>query len=154
MTLLRVPHAEALEIKRTSALKMVVIAPVAVGLPGLFMASQAPFSMLRRGGAGNEWLELLRLNLPVWALLMLPLFVTLETALVAGLDHAENQWKNLLARPLPRWTHYLAKLLVVMAMTAASTGVLLCGVLLAGAILPRIQQWRGCHSWRLRFSTG
>ena len=139
MTLLRVLHAEALKMKRTIALKMVLIAPVAVGLLILFVASQAPFSMLRRNGAGGEWMELVRLNLLVWALLMLPLFITLETALVAGLDHAENQWKNLLARPVPRWTLYVAKLLVVMAMTAASTAMLLCGVLLTGAVLPRLQ---------------
>src|SRR5260370_40622952 len=139
MTLLRVLHAEALKMKRTIALKMVLIAPVAVGLLILFVASQAPFSMLRRNGAGGEWMELVRLNLLVWALLMLPLFITLETALVAGLDHAENQWKNLLPRPVPRWTLYVAKLLVVMAMTAASTAMLLCGVLLTGAVLPKLQ---------------
>ena len=139
MTLVRVLHAEALKMKRTIALKMVVIAPVAVGLLILFMASQAPFSMLRRNAAGNEWLQLTRLNILAWALLMLPMFITFETALVAGLDHAENQWKNLLARPVPRWTFYVAKLLVVMAMTGASTAVLLGGVLAAGAVLPRIQ---------------
>lgn len=139
MTLLRVLHAEALKMKRTIALKMVVIAPVVVGFLMFFMASQAPFSSVGRNGRGHEWTELVRINLLVWALLMLPLFITLETALVAGLDHAENQWKNLLARPVPRWTLYVTKLLVVMAMTAASTGVLLLGVLGAGAVLPRIQ---------------
>ena len=40
-------------------------------------------------------------------------------ALISGLDHAENQWKNLFARPVPRWTFYFAKLMIVMAMTAA-----------------------------------
>ena len=139
MTLLRVLHAETLKLKRTIALKMVVIAPAAIGLLVLFMASQAPFSMVRRGGAGHEWAELTRINLLVWGILMLPLFITLETALVAGLDHAENQWKILLARPVPRWTLYVAKLLVVMAMTAASSVVLVCGVLAAGAVLPWIQ---------------
>ena len=140
MTLLRVLHAEALKMKRTIALKMVVIAPLAVGLMILFMASQAPFSLIRRnGGLGHEWMELVRINLLIWAALMLPLFITLETALVAGLDHAENQWKNLFARPVPRWTLYVAKLMVVMAMAAASTGVLLCGALVAGMVLSRLQ---------------
>jgi len=74
-----------------------------------------------------------------WALLMMPLFITLETALIAGLDHSGSQWKSLLARPVPRWTLYVAKLVVVMAMTAASTAALLWGVLMDGAILPRLQ---------------
>ncbi|MEP6962131.1 MAG: ABC transporter permease [Acidobacteriota bacterium] len=137
MTLLVVLHAEALKMKRTIALKMVAIAPLAVGLLILFMASQAPFSFIRR--TADPWLALLRLNLLVWAVLMMPLFITLETALVAGIDHSENQWKNLFARPVPRWTWYVAKLLVVMAMTAASTAILIGGVLLAGRLLPLVQ---------------
>jgi hypothetical protein len=70
---------------------------------------------------------------------MMPLYITLETALIAGLDHSDNQWKSLLARPVPRWTLYVAKLIVVVAMTAASTFVLLCGILIDGAILARVQ---------------
>jgi hypothetical protein len=137
MMLLRVLYAELLKMKRTTALALVVIAPFAIGVLILFEAAQAPFSILRmRSPAGNQWMVLTNLNLLIWAALMLPLFITLETALIAGLDHSENQWKNLFARPVPRWTFYVAKLLVVVAMTAASTALLLCGVLAAGAILP------------------
>ena len=140
MTLGRVLHAEALKMKRTIALKMVVLAPAAVVLLVLFMAANAPFSTIRRGGAGREWAGLTQLTLLFWAALMMPLYIALEAALVAGLDHAENQWKSLLARPVPRWTWYIAKLIVVVAMLGASTAVLLCGILLAGAILPRLQR--------------
>jgi hypothetical protein len=137
MTFLCVLHAESLKMKRTIALAMVVIIPFAIGVLILFEAAQAPFSVLRmRSPGGNQWMVLTNLNLLIWAALMLPLFITLETALMAGLDHAENQWKNLFARPVPRWTFYVAKLLVVVTMTAASTALLLCGVLAAGAILP------------------
>jgi len=138
MTLFRVLHAEMLKLKRTIALKMVVLAPAVVVLLVLFMASQAPFSTVQRI-AGNEWTVLARQTLRFWALLMMPLYITLETALVAGLDHSENQWKGLMARPVPRWTLYVTKLLLIMAMTAASTLVVVAGILLDGAILPRIQ---------------
>src|ERR1700712_2927519 len=70
---------------------------------------------------------------------MMPLYIALEAALVAGLDHSENQWKSLLARPVPRWTWYIAKLIVIITMLAASTVVLQCGILLAGMILPHLQ---------------
>jgi len=70
---------------------------------------------------------------------MLPLYITLETALLAGLDHSENQWKSLLARPLPRWSFYAAKLLFVLALTAAGTVALVIGILLNAAILPHVQ---------------
>ena len=139
MSLLRVMHAELLKMKRTIALKMVVISPAVVVLLVLLLTSQAPFSTLSRNGLGNKWMVLASLTLRVWAALMMPLYITLETALVAGLDHSENQWKSLLARPVPRWTLYVAKLMVVMAMAGASTLMLLCGILIDGAILARVQ---------------
>ncbi len=138
MTLLRALHAEMLKMKRTIALKMVVLAPAIGVLVVLFVASQSPFTVLHRD-SNNEWTELTRTNLRFWAMLMLPLYITLECALIAGLDHSENQWKNLLARPLPRWTLYVAKLTIVLAMTAVATLVLLFGILMDGAILPRLQ---------------
>jgi hypothetical protein len=139
MTLLRVLHAEMLKMKRTVALKMVLLCPAVVVLLIIFIASQAPFSTLHRTGIRNEWANLTRSNLWFWAMLMMPLYITLETALLAGLDHSENHWKSLLARPVPRWTLYVAKLIVVVAMTAASTLLLVCGILMAGAVLPRLQ---------------
>jgi lantibiotic transport system permease protein len=139
MILLPVLHAEMLKIKRTIALKMVVIAPAIVVLLVFFVVSQAPFSSLHRNGIKNEWIGLENLTLFLWAFLMMPLYVTLESALVAGLDHSENHWKSLLARPVPRWMFPVAKLIVVMAMTVVATLVLLCGILISGAILPRIQ---------------
>ena len=139
MTLVRVLHAEGLKLKRTIALKMVVIAPVALVLLIGFITSQAPFSTLRRSRGGNDWTELTRLTLVLWTLLLLPLFMALETALVAGLDHAENHWKNLLTRPVPRWTFYVTKLLVVFAMIVAGTTVLICAIIVAGLALPKLQ---------------
>ncbi|HTS31342.1 MAG TPA: ABC transporter permease [Bryobacteraceae bacterium] len=139
MTLARVLNAELLKMKRTIALKMVVLAPAVVVLPILFVGSQAPFSTFNYNGIANKWRVLAILTLRVWAILMMPLYVTLETALIAGLDHSENQWKSLVARPFPRWTLYLAKLVVVVGMTALSTTVLLCGILIDGAVLARVQ---------------
>ena len=57
MMLIRALHAEMLKLKRTIALKMVVLAPVAVVLLILFIVSQAPFSSLamRRGAATDDW---------------------------------------------------------------------------------------------------
>jgi len=139
MMLLRVLHAESLKLKRTIAVKMVVLAPAAVVLLAFLMAANAPFSTIKRGGDGKEWAGLIQLALLFWAGLMMPLYIALESALVAGLDHSENQWKSLLARPVPRWTWYVAKLIVVAAMVAASMVVLLSAIVLAGVILPYLQ---------------
>jgi lantibiotic transport system permease protein len=98
----RALSAETLKLKRTIAFKMAVLAPLAVVLLTAFMASQAPVSTLHLRPSANLWLALARTNLQFWGLLMLPLYITLETALIAGVDHAENQWKALFARPVPR----------------------------------------------------
>lgn len=118
---------------------MVLLAPAAVVVLVLLMAANAPFSTIKRGGAGREWASLTQLTLLFWAALMMPLYIGLEAALVAGIDHAENQWKSLFTRPVPRWTWYIAKLILVLVMLGASTLILLTGILLSGALLPRPQ---------------
>jgi lantibiotic transport system permease protein len=126
--------------KRTIALKMVLLLPGVLALLLLFVCSQAPFSTLHLNGIQGEWMALERINLTIWAFLMMPLYVTLQTALVAGLDHSENPWKSLLTRPVPRWTVYLAKLIVVSGLTAAATVALVGGILADGAILPHLNR--------------
>jgi hypothetical protein len=136
MMLKRALYAEALKMKRTLAMKMVILAPLAVVLLTLFMASQAPYTTLRRGNTTvDPWQVLSRLNFQFWGMLMLPMYVTLQTALIAGLDHADNQWKALFARPVPRWTAYIAKLIVVTAMAVASAAVLVACVTAEGRFL-------------------
>ena len=135
MMLLRALSAETLKLRRTIALGLVVLAPFSILALTLFMASQAPFGTIERHGSVNAWRMLTRLNLQFWALLMLPLYCTLQTALLAGLDHSENQWKALLARPVPKWTHWVAKLVVVVAMVVASAAILFVGVVAEGFAL-------------------
>jgi ABC-2 type transport system permease protein len=138
MALKRALFAEILKLKRTIALKMVVLAPLAVVLLTGFMASQAPVSTLHARATTDLWMALARINLQFWGLLMLPLYITLQTALIADVDHSGNQWKAVFARSVPRWTVYLAKLLVAVSMVAASGFILLVAILAAGAVLPHL----------------
>jgi len=75
----------------------------------------------------------------LWCFLMLPLFVTLQSALLAGLEHGENQWKHLLALPVPRRVHYLAKALALVAMVLAAFAVLALLIPLGGWLLMYLQ---------------
>ena len=106
MTLFRVLHAEVLKMRRTIAWKMAVFAPGIVVVLAFFAAWQAPFSTISRFGPAQEWAALTRFCMRLWAILMLPLYIVLQSALLAGLDHAGGQWRSILARPLPRWTFY------------------------------------------------
>lgn len=46
--------------------------------------------------------------------------MTLQTALLSGLEHAEGTWKHLFTLPAPRWTIYAAKVLMGVALLALS----------------------------------
>ncbi len=133
----RVLTGEVLKLRRTLALWTVLIAPAVVLLLQLLMYHQRSDYFARRGP--DLWSSLTQNLLGLWALLMLPLFVTLETALLAGLEHSERQWKNLLALPVPRWEIYLAKLSVTTGMVAVSHLVLCAGGVGLGRLLPLLR---------------
>ena len=135
MNLAQSISAELLKLKRTIAFKLIFIAPLTIVALTLFLASQAPHSTLHRNPNTDDWKALTRVNLQFWGLLMLPLYLSLQTALVAGLDHADNQWKALFARPVPRWTIYVSKLIVVAGMAVASGTTLALGLLAEGTLL-------------------
>lgn len=133
--LLRALAAERIKLHHTLALWMCLIAPgVVVGLQVLQLLVQ---DLSRREALDGPaaWQFFVQSSLALWALLMLPLYVTLQSALLAGLEHGDRQWKHLLALPLPRWVHYLSKLLTLAAMLAAALLILALLIVLGGAVL-------------------
>jgi hypothetical protein len=125
--LLSALHAESLKLKRTLAFRMIFVGPLLVTLLQFFAA----LNQGQRIAADFKfWEVVFRNSLTVWTIFMLPLFITLETALLAGIEHSEKQWKHLLALPVPRYTIFVAKLLVTLMLALVST-VVLC-VLLVG----------------------
>jgi hypothetical protein len=124
---------EAAKLRRTLALWMAVLAPlVIVGL--YFLVGIAGPGPLVRPGT-DSWVSLTRNTVQLWTLLMLPLFITLETSLLAGLEHNERNWKFLLSLPIPKWTIYVAKLIVAIALVWIAHGVLVAGTMLSGMVL-------------------
>lgn len=123
--LLRALDAERLKLRGTLAAWTCVIAPATVVL--LYVLQMA-FSRVPASFSttpAKAWMMYSQSVLALWLFLMLPLLVTLQSALLAGLEHADHHWKHLLALPLPRGIHYLAKLLVLAAMVLAGFAVLL-----------------------------
>jgi hypothetical protein len=55
---------------------------------------------------------------------MMPLLITLETALLNGIEHSDKQWKHLFALPVPRRSIYLSKFIVALGLILVSTMVL------------------------------
>jgi hypothetical protein len=125
--------AERLKLRGTLALWMCLVAPalvVAVVVLQLMFSDQG-----RTLPPDQAWARLSLGVLGLWSFLMLPLFVTLEAALLAQLEHGGNQWRRLLALPLPREVHYLAKLAALLGLVAAAQAVVVALVPLAGGLL-------------------
>lgn len=131
----RAVRAEMLKLKHTLALWMVLIAPltvvVLIVIEWVLNAPSKPSTLT----PAEAWQGLGRVLFTLWCLLMLPLFVTLQTALLAGLEHGNGQWKHLLALPVPRSVHYLGKLTVVLGMVVASYVLLFILIVPAGCVL-------------------
>lgn len=140
--LMRALSAESLKLRGTLALWMSLIAPATVvGLVVLQL-----LSMDMRGGpkpAAQAWDGYLSAVLHLWAFLMLPLFITLQSALIAGLEHGNQQWKHLLSLPVPKGAHYLAKLLAQLGLVALSLLALAALLPLGGWVLGQLRPQTG-----------
>jgi hypothetical protein len=132
-SLARALWAERLKMKRTLALRLAFIIPLAgVGLQFMVFCQRGEFYLRE---TENAWIRFGEQMFVFWALLMLPLFVTLETALLGGLEHKDNHWKHLYALPLPRWAMYAAKQVAGMALIGLSIVALVGFSVLAGFVL-------------------
>ena len=132
--LIRILDAERLKLRRTLALWMAFVAPLSVVfyivVAFLVGGEEAP-----PPSHENVWDEFSQVVSIFWALLMLPLFVTLQTALLGGLEHRNAQWKHLCALPIPRWAIVLAKQILAAGLMALSHAAL---VAFAVAGLPAV----------------
>ncbi len=120
----RAIFAEAIKLKHTLALWMCLIAPAVVVLLQtlqLLLSSRVPAEMRNPETA---WSMFASSTLALWTILMLPLFVTLQSALLGALEHQDRQWKHLLTLPVPRSAHYLAKWIALHGMVILSFVIL------------------------------
>ena len=125
-------RAELLKTKRTLAFWLALIAPaVIVGLQVLIVYDRREM-YLARASEYHAWLDYGGETLVMWSLLMLPLFITLETALVAQWEHRARQWKHLFALPVPRGVLYAAKQIAGMLLIGLSSLVLVALIVLTG----------------------
>ncbi|HET8782718.1 MAG TPA: ABC transporter permease, partial [Pyrinomonadaceae bacterium] len=95
MSLLRALHAELLKLKRTLAFRVIFVLPFLVATLQFFIAWRTK----RYPADFNLWQTLQTSSLQIWAVFMLPLLITLETALLNGIEHSDRQWKHIFALP-------------------------------------------------------
>jgi hypothetical protein len=139
----RALRAERLKLKHTLALWMVLLLPLAVVTLVVLTGSLYSHSSSPSITPAAAWTKLDSGVFFLWCMLMVPLFVTLQTALVAGLEHANDQWKHLLALPVPPGVHYLAKLSIMVLIVLAAYLLLYILIVPAGWILMITAPHRG-----------
>jgi ABC-2 type transport system permease protein len=127
-------RAETRKLKRTLAFGLIFLAPAVILLLQLAMYFDHAEYYLSQDGL-NPWKTFNQTMLVYWSFIMLPLFVTLESALVGNLEHARHNWKLLYVQPIPRWTIYAAKWIVNVALIAFSMVILLGMMLFGGCIV-------------------
>lgn len=133
--LVRALYAELLKTKRTLALWLAIIAPLVIIVLQVAMMWENRERWQVYYQEQNPWYEYGGQTFLLWGLLMLPLFVTLETALVAQWEHKNGQYKHLFALPIPRWAIYAAKQIVGAALIGLSTAALIGLTVLSGWLL-------------------
>ena len=128
MSLFRALHAELLKLKRTLAFRVIFVLPFLVATLQFFIAWRtkkfpADFSL---------WDTVTTSSLQIWAVFMLPLLITLETALLNGIEHSDRQWKHIFALPVPRYSVYFAKVIVAQGLILISTFILAALIVVVG----------------------
>lgn len=132
--LLRSLAAELLKIRRTRALLIALVAPYLVALMPFVVALSQGGALVRRP-AFSPWIWFADSAFSTWTLILFPLFLSLETALLAAMEHRSSGFKHLFALPVRRGTVYTAKQIAVALLTAASLLLLVLGLAVAGLAL-------------------
>ncbi len=103
----RALSVEHLKLKRTLVAWMVLVAPFVVNL--MYFITFLDYGETHHEYDPQAWIQYVRSVLSMWSVLMLPLLITLQSALLGNSEHANQQWKHLFALPLPRWSFFAAK---------------------------------------------
>lgn len=135
MSLLRALHAELLKLKRTLAFRVIFVLPLLVALLQFFIVLRTK----KFPADFDLWHTIGTTSLQIWAVFMMPLLITLETALLNGIEHSDRQWKHIFALPVPRHAVYVAKVIVAQGLIFISTLTLSLLIILVGIIATHLR---------------
>jgi lantibiotic transport system permease protein len=130
MLLLRALHAELLKLKRTLAFRVIFVLPFFIAILQFFVIWRTK----KFPADFNLWQLHPTNSLQIWAVFMMPLLITLETALLNGIEHSDRQWKHIFALPVPRSAIYLSKFMVAQGLIFLSTLVLALLIVIVGLL--------------------
>ena len=117
---------EVRKLKGSLALLLCLVAPTLVTLLVGAVALKRP---------NMDWHFVFEGATGLWSFFVLPMTITAVSALLANIEHAPRAWDHLLALPIHRWQLFVAKAIVLMAMTGAMSFLLAVELRVLGLIL-------------------
>lgn len=124
--------AEILKLKSTLAALFLLLGPLLIVLLMIIQTTQIGPGFLQGSTPARYYIQN---NLSLWALLLVPFFITLETALSALIEHKTNTWKALLVTGISRVRLFTAKLLVNTGLVLLAYVLLFLFILAGGWLL-------------------
>lgn len=134
--------AELLKTRRTRALLIALVTPYLVALLPCVVALSQGGALVRRP-AFSPWPWLAEAAFSTWTLILFPLFLSLEAALLASMEHRSNGFKHLFVLPVRRGAVYAAKQIAVALLTAGSLLLLVLGLAAGGLALRSLRPGLG-----------
>lgn len=123
--------AELLKLKRSIALQMVLLIPLLIILLMVgTLLNKHPENYNR-----EMFQSMLRSVYVSWLILVLPMFMAIETGLISGSEQASGQWKHIFCLPIPRGKILFAKWLVGIGVMLGANLVLALLFILAFPLL-------------------
>lgn len=128
---------ELIKIRRTLLYYLCLGAPVLISIFMFFIFCYGGEDLANQSDE-DMWLFFTRLTLTYWGLFFLPLFVTLQSALLAGIEHKNRMWKMLYAQPARKLDILTAKFLAEFIVIGTSQILMIPLTILSGLILRKL----------------
>ncbi|PJK13643.1 hypothetical protein CO614_00700 [Lysobacteraceae bacterium NML120232] len=126
-------HAEFLKLKRTLSPWLCFLAPAISVTLGAFVVFGGVMNAAEGGEA--QWKIYCEIIFSVWTKFILPAYITLQLALMLGIENNGRQWKQLMSLPLHRGVHYFSKLACAFFLIGISNLIVICLIPASGFIV-------------------
>jgi hypothetical protein len=110
--------AEALKQKRSLTGLILILSPSLMGIFNILVGAGGYYAQMQSGA--DIMKTVLNNSLNLWSLIMLPIAMTLLTALNASVEFRNAQWKHIFVLPVSPWRVMMAKWIVNLGMAALS----------------------------------
>lgn len=134
MNLATLIKIEIIKIRRTLLFYLCVGSPFLIIILMFFIFYVEGEPVMAHADTGN-WRFMAKLVQTYWGLLFLPLFITLQSALLAGIEHKGNLWKLLYAQPVRKLDILCAKYAIGFLIMAISQMLLFPLTIVMGLVL-------------------